>query len=280
MSIELSLIQTSQNRRGELQRFVESLNSQVGIDFNKIQLIFVDQENNRDVFDKLNPQIKFDYIKYHHCSLSHARNVAIQHVGGRYVAFPDDDCWYEPDTLSKVLDYFEADTYDGVNCKGCNAEGKLTSIFPDKAAELTMTKRCAAISYTLFFRFNPEVRFDENMGVGSPYNIGSGEETDYLLTLMEKGYKVYYDPNIIVHHPTGDIYDKDAILRKTYSYARGAGYFLRKHNFPTSYKLSFICRPLLGTVVNALKLNGYKSHKSFNRFKGCLEGYFFKTEKQ
>ena len=33
------------------------------------------------------------------------------------------------------------------------------------------------------------------MGVGSQYNIGSGEETDYLLTLMEKhNYVVYYDP--------------------------------------------------------------------------------------
>ena len=89
--IIISLIQTSQNRRSELLRFVLSLNHQQNIDFNKIQLIFVDQGENRAVFDELNKNVMFDYIQANNCSLSHARNLALPHVKGKYVAFPDDD---------------------------------------------------------------------------------------------------------------------------------------------------------------------------------------------
>ena len=109
----ISLIQTSQNRRDDLLRFMESLNKQVGLAFSEIQLIFVDQERNRDLFDSLNQDIEFTYISTDHCSLSHARNLAIPYVKGKFVAFPDDDCWYEPDTLAKALKVLEGGEYDG-----------------------------------------------------------------------------------------------------------------------------------------------------------------------
>ena len=48
----LSLVQTSQNRRQELIRFINSLNKQIGIDFSQIQLIFIDQGDNLDLFGK------------------------------------------------------------------------------------------------------------------------------------------------------------------------------------------------------------------------------------
>ena len=62
--MKLSLIQTSQNRKDELERFVKFLNNQVGVDFNEIQLIFVDQEDNKQVFNGLDERIEFVYIKY------------------------------------------------------------------------------------------------------------------------------------------------------------------------------------------------------------------------
>lgn len=273
----LSLIQTSQNRRAELIRFVESLNKQQGIDLSSIQLIFVDQEDNKDVFDNLSKNIEFTYIKYHHCSLSNARNIALQHVKGQFVGFPDDDCWYEPDTLQKALFYLQDGKYQGVTGKGTNEKGQLTSIFPEKADELTVEKRCAAISYTLFFKYCPELKFDEVMGVGSEYNIGAGEETDYLLTLMEKyAYRVYYDPSISIHHPTGAIYNNEKILKRAYSYARGAGYLTRKHNFSFIYKAKLFFRPLIGIFVNFIKMDMIRCRKSYLNLKGRIEGYFFK----
>lgn len=274
----ISLVQTSQNRKEELRRFINSINNLIGPKFSDIQLIFIDQEDNEEIFKDLNPHILFTYIKYHRCSLSHARNIGLKHVKGEYVGFPDDDCWYEPDTLTKVLSYLKSGKYQGITGKGTNENGELTSSFPNTASELTVTKRCAAISYTIFFKFCPNLEFDEIMGVGSPYNIGSGEETDYLLTLMEKyNYKVYYDPNISIHHPTYSIYNKDVILKRTYSYARGAGYLIKKHSFSTCYILKQIIRPILGMLISFCKIDFFNCHKSFLNAKGRIEGYFFRT---
>lgn len=274
----LSLVQTSRDRTFELKRFLDSLNAQVGIVFKDIQLIFIDQGDNREIFREINSEIDFEYIKTTPCSLSKARNIGLKHVKGDYVGFPDDDCWYEPDTLKKALAVLEDGKYQGVTGKGTNENGVLTSSFPERSAELTTTKRCAAISYTLFFKYQDGVQFDENMGVGSTYNIGSGEETDYLLTLMEDyGYKVYYDSQLSIHHPTTtDVLDEKKALQKAYSYARGAGYLMQKHKFPVSYKLRYFGRPFIGIFVNAITLKKYQYLKSWYNLKGRVEGRFFK----
>jgi hypothetical protein len=56
-------------------------------------------------------------------------------------------------------------------------------------------------SITFFVNFSREdiSLFDENMGVGAYY--GSGEESDYVLTLMHKGFKGDYFANDIIYHP-------------------------------------------------------------------------------
>lgn len=276
----LSLVQTSQNRREELKRFLNSLNAQEMIDFKGIQLIFVDQGDNLDIFKEINPLIDFKYIKATPCSLSKARNIGLEYVKGEFVGFPDDDCWYEEDTLYKVLCYLSQGKYQGVTGKGTNENGELTSKFLTHASVLTTAHSYSAISYTLFFVFKRGLFFDENIGVGSPYNIGSGEETDYLLNLMEKyNYKVYYDPSIIVHHPTNAIYDWSVVKKKTYSYARGGGYLMQKHSFPLSYMLLQFLRPCVGMVVNLLKMDTKASVRSYNNLKGRIEGYLWKGQR-
>lgn len=270
----LSLIQTSQNRRKELLRFIDSLNNQENIDFSNIQLIFLDQDSNKELFDCLNSKVDFTYIQIPPSSLSHARNIGLKYVKGEYIAFPDDDCWYEKNTICQVVKLLESGKYQGITGKGTDEKGELTSIFPQKASLLTRQKRCAAISYTLFLKYDASILFDENMGVGSPYGIGAGEETDYLLSLMEKrNYRIYYDPSIIIHHPTSDIYDKDSILKRSYSYARGAGYLMQKHSFPISYKIKQFIRPLGGIIIHFLKFDFFACHKSYLILKGRLEGY-------
>lgn len=276
-----SLIQTSQNRREDLRRFVKSLNGQEDFDFSQLQIIFVDQEHNKDVFDELNIHICLTYIATEHCSLSHARNLALPYVKGKYVGFPDDDCWYEPDTLHRALEVLEMGKYDGVSGKGTNENGIMTSGFPNEARDITISKQCAAISYTIFFRFEPSVLFDENMGVGSKYNLGAGEETDYMLRLIEQfDFHIYYDPNIIVHHPirSGN-HGQEFYLNKAYSYARGEGYLMKKHRFSYLYYLKQFLRPLGGCLFFAFKFNRYRMKKSYLLLKGRIEGALFKVNK-
>lgn len=80
-------------------------------------------------FSQLNSEIKFTYLLTNPCSLSKARNIGLDYVEGEYIAFPDDDCWYEPDTLSKVLNQLEF--HDGVLVKATNEEGILVANYPN-----------------------------------------------------------------------------------------------------------------------------------------------------
>ena len=254
------------------------MNKQNGIDFSQVQLIFVDQEDNRDVFDRLDNNIEFTYIKYRHCSLSHARNIALKYVKSKYVCFPDDDCWYEPDTLNQVLKCLGTNI-DGVVAKGIDEYGRLTNIFPNKKKMLTKYDRCGAISYTIFVRFDRSILFDEMLGVGSPYGLGAGEETDYILRLMEeKRFTFEYNPYVIVHHPFFAPTINKKTLDKIKSYSRGNGYLLKKHRFPITYVLEQFVRPILGSIFYLLKGNILRSRHSMNVFKGRIQGYFYKRE--
>lgn len=272
--MKISLIQTSRNRKSELERFIESLNSQRNIDFNCIQLIFIDQENNLDAFKKLNPRIKFDYIKYHHSSLSHSRNVGLKLAAGDYVAFPDDDCWYTPTTLSEVFKYF-CQGYDGVIAKGLDENGGLTNNFPSKLSKLSKFNHCGAISYCIFLKRISELLFDERLGVGSPLQLSSGEEVDFLLKTMAKiGINMIYTPSIIVHHPSNSLGLFQDTIHKQYEYARGWGYLLYKHKFPMNVIIRSFTRPLGGIVLYSSKFNFNRVKRSFYLLKGRIEGFY------
>lgn len=274
--MKISLIQTSQNRISELARFVRSLNVQMGIDFSQIQLIFVDQENNMEVFDELDKRIDFNYVKYEHCSLSCARNIGLKYATGDYVGFPDDDCWYEPNVLKRVLEHFERG-YVGVVARGEDESGKPTNDFPQTSQLLSLYNHCGAISYTIFLKRVDSIIFDENIGVGSPYKLSSGEETDYLLNVMRVvGTLVYYDPCIIVHHPLNGKGNFQKYEIKQYEYARGWGYVLRKNKYPMTIILKSFIRPMGGILLYLFMCNIPRVKHSFYLLKGRLEGYFYK----
>lgn len=277
--IKLTLIQTSQNRRYELERFLFSLEKQKNVQLCELQYIFVDQGNNADLFGNINKEIDFYYIKTNYCSLSHARNIALPHVKGKYVCFPDDDCWYEDNTIYNVLSFLEVhNEYQGVSGIGYNENGVLTHVFPSQSSIITKENRCAAISYTMFFKYESSIKFDEYLGVGSPLKLGAGEETDYMLQLIEKfDYHFYYNIDIIVHHPASSDYeDKNKLLEKRYLYSRGAGYLMRKHKFSIRYYFRSFYRPFGALILYFFSGDKYKSYNYYLVLKGLLEGFFTK----
>lgn len=273
--IQLSLIQTSQNRKDELLRFVKSMNGQRGIDLKSMQLIFIDQENNKEIFNTLHPNINFVYIKYHHCSLSHARNIGLKYVEGKYIGFPDDDCWYAPNTLRLVLDDFKKG-FNGVIAKGINEKGLLTNNSPLTYQRITKYNHCGAISYTIFLIYFPNIKFDEDIGVGSAYKLSSGEETDFLIQTFEAGVQnIIYDPDITVFHPRNNSGNFKNVELKQYEYARGWGYLLKKHNYPISIIVRSFLRPIGGILFSLFSFNTKKLIHSSYILKGRIEGFFF-----
>lgn len=268
----LSLIQTSLHRKRELIVFMEKLNSQIDVDFSELELIFVDQGDNEDVFKILDKRIHLIYIKSEKCSLSCARNKAIPYVTGKYVCFPDDDCWYEPNTLSEAFRILKqgnegviglALDYDGIPLDKYHKDGPITR-----------HNQKGAISFTIFVRFVPDIYFDINIGVGSPYRLSSGEETDYLCYVIDRVgcENILYSNQVRIHHPRNKSdYFKDSIM-KTYNYARGWGFLLEKQHFPLKYKIKYFLRPLFGIILYILTLKFQKSYRSFMILKGRIEG--------
>ncbi len=272
----ISLIQTSQNRKYELTRFVKSLNGQKGINFGDIQLIFIDQGDNKDVFSSLNPNIIFTYIKKPQCSLSHARNIGLDYVKGEYLGFPDDDCWYEENTLSQIFSCFD-NGFSGVIARSTDENGLTTNKSPQKSQFISLYNHCGAISYTIFLKYIPKLLFDEKLGVGSPYRFSSGEETDYLIRFIKQfNSNIYYNSNIIIHHPKGKCGNFHNIELKQYEYARGWGYLLRKHHFPLNIIIKSFIRPIGGIIISILCLKRNSCLHSYYILKGRFEGFFSK----
>lgn len=277
---KLAFVQTSQTRRAELERFIDSLIRQKGIDFSDLQYIFVDQGDHRECFVNLPSEIHFCYLQSDPCSLSKARNIGLRQVTSEYVCFPDDDCWYEPDTLRKVLACLTEPGVDGIVGKGTDEQGKPTNAFGKVPAKVTKFRRQGTISYTLFVRFMPDLFFDEHIGVGTTYGLNSGEETDYLLNLLEQyRLNIEYHPEIIVHHPSLQKLSGKHALEKIYTYARGAGYLMKKHRFPVGYVLKELSRPLCGALVYGMSFRFLRANCSFHTFRGRLEGWRFNEKK-
>lgn len=274
----LTILVTSQNRPQKLRYFLESINKQTYV-LNRLQIVFVDQGKNEDSFALLSSSIDRKYIKYHPCGLSEARNQGLLFVKGDYITFGDDDSWYDDNTLSLVFPCLENDI-DGIGTCIKNENDIPYNSYPNSKKSLTYLNHFGASSASIFLKYDNAIKFDENIGVGSKFNLLSGEETDYIWKYMElhPNFKIDFHPEITVRHPVMESQNFDNYLQKCYFYARGFGYILRKHPVSFIYKLKSFLRPFCGMILYALT-NRFKSEKSFYILKGRLEGYIFKKFK-
>ncbi len=273
--MKLSLIQTSINRKEELSRFIDSLDSQINIDYSNIEYIFIDQGDNEDIFKKLNTAVKFIYIRIEPGSLSKARNIGIEHASGDIICFPDDDCWYPSDTLWRIIKKIDSNKYDGLVIKATSESGIPLNVYPPQSRYIGLFDHCGASSICIFLKLDKKILFDENIGVGTKYGLLSGEETDYLIQYYRKHPKIYYEKNIIVYHPINKVDYFDNEIKKVYYYGRGYGYLLKKHKYPLKYILKAFLRPLCGMIIYMLQLKFKYAKRSMNILKGRIDGYNF-----
>lgn len=248
MNLKASLVMATLGRVAEIDRCVDSLAAQTRRDF---ELIVVDQ--NPD--ERLVPVVaraRALGLACHHLrqvepNLCKARNAGIEHAQGEVVAFPDDDCWYEPDVVERVLAAFsEQPALDGL--VACWVEARQVPSGPVRFAEFARFRGPTASSITLFLRADPLRKiggFDLALGLHSWY--GAGEETDLMLSLLAKGAVIEGAPDIRVHHawatpvslPSRQMFTR-ARLR-----SRGTGALYARHPLP----LWVIARGLLSPWV-------------------------------
>lgn len=275
--MRFSLVVTTFDRQKELERLFSSISNQ-SLD-SQIEVVLVNQGSLSP--PALPPRIPVTEINTNACvSLSKARNLGLARATGEIIGFPDDDCWYEPDLIGKISQYFEenqntdcicTNIFDPYNQKSYGHR-PVDIILPITFGNLTRLPASAGI----FLRRCPFEHagawFDESLGVGT--EIGSAEETELVARLLDAKLRADYVGTIQVYHPVLSEYmANDA--NKCYNYGLGFGYIngllLRTGHWAVLFHLfEVILRSMAGFVLNC----GHPITRTvyWNRFQGILMG--------
>jgi glycosyltransferase involved in cell wall biosynthesis len=270
-----SLVVSTIGRDEALDRLCWSLRRQTLRDF---ELIVVDQSSDGATRQVL--AAHSDALDIRHLvsrpGLSHGRNVGMAEAQGRILAFPDDDCWYQPDTLQRVAAFFEAHRACHILSGSATDEaGAPIGRWDREAGPITtrnVLRRC--ISITLFARASVAASvggFDERMGAGSGSPFGSGEETDFLLRAMRAGAQAHFDPSLVIFHP--DTRWAEPSGRKAFAYGTGMGLLIAKHRLGLRALLPSLIRPLGGSVLTLLRGQPARAWYYWRSLNGRLWGY-------
>ncbi len=267
---DISLILATVGRTETLHRLVDSLAAQT---LHGFELIVVDQNSD----DRLQPVLQrarslgltLRHLRHSPPNLALARNTGIAAAGGRWLGFPDDDCWYEPHTLERMLlrtlrrDRPQGIVGHWVEQDPAHPPGALSWERSSRFRDLPVS------SISLFFSrelLQQVGGFDGRLGVGQWF--GAGEETDIVLRALRCGALIAYEPEVRVHHraePPARAMSA-AMRRAVQLRARGAGALYAKHRLPAWVILRGLLSPLLRPVMNPLALlRGASSH-------GLLQG--------
>ncbi len=281
--MRFSLILATVGRTVEIERLLESLVDQhVG----DLELIVVDQNDDsrlQPVIEKYSTIFSTIHITVGR-GLSKARNIGLRHATGDVIAFPDDDCWYPSGTLARVQQQLsDKRLLAGITGRSVSPSGAPTSgRWEIKSGLVTRANAFRrAISFTIFLRRSAVLNhsFDETLGLGAQTPWGAGEETDYLLQVIDNGGEVLYDPELTVYHPPvgAGPYDAPA-RRKARSYGRGMGRVLRKHGYPFVRVAYHLARPVLGAALAIVSGRPAKASYHIAVFTGRLEGWLHTGE--
>lgn len=257
------------------------INSLLNNKYEQWELIIVDQNEDNSIEEKLNNDFQYllqnKTIRYHKVNfkgLSKSRNYGLKFLSDDVdiVAFPDDDCEYPEDLLLKVVKKFEME-HDIDFITGISTDKNLGTVSGSKFLSRNNSINfdniwLTGISFTIFvkkkaidFLKNKTAGnvFDERLGVGAGTIFGSGEETDFLFSLLKAGKKGKYFTDIVVYHPIKQV-DR---IRNIY-YSAGFGAVLRK-NFswhPSIIGLLIrylLIRPIGGILLGILKFDFKKA---------------------
>lgn len=253
-SATFSLIVCTLGRKDQLRKLFDSLCAQSYTDF---EIVVVDSNEPgflNDVLDGYRSRLNILHVLAG-LGLAAARNIGLTHATGDIVAFPDDDCWYESDTLTNALNKFKGeDSLAIVSGRTVDQEGKPSvSLFLQQPARISRKNylKCGN-SASIFYRrevFAYIGCFDVRLGVSSGTEFQSGEESDFLLRALDAGLVARFFPDLRVYHGQVDSALTDAHIKRARTYGLGFGALLRKHRFPISQLAYRLARALLGSML-------------------------------
>jgi GT2 family glycosyltransferase len=240
-----SLIVTTYRRNEDVLRFLKSVAGST-YDF-RVEIILVDQNEDaalKNEFEILNlSSVTLDYYTIPRTSLSKARQFGMEKATETIIAFPDDDCWYEPDTLKHVHTNFDEDKDMGIVLANWvehpftdNQKHNITLVNIRRFNTVPLSSICLFIKRSIIEAING---FDERLGLGTPFS--GGEDFDIVMRSSKYG-KIQFDPLAKVHH----LYDKNRSkdFQLAFNREKGTGALYVKHKMPILVIVRGILSPL------------------------------------
>lgn len=279
--MRFSLILCTVNRTEVVRDYFESLSRQ--LDAPSFEVILIDQ--NPD--ERLMPIVsdfkdRFPIRRYTaKPGLSRARNLGLSYAEGEIVAFPDDDCIYPELLLKNVSDYLRQEMVDGISMLVTDKQGRQSgTVMYRTARRITESNvwRCG-VSISIFVKRKAvgNIRFDEELGVGSGTVYGSGEETDFLLNLIHAGRHLDYCPHLVVNHP---VFVGPWTMKRGYLYGNGMGRVLYKHHYSIFRMLYSAGLQIIRAGAALLMLNLPRMIFHFSMAYGRFSGYLRSMSQQ
>lgn len=281
---KFSLILCTINRVDTIKEFMEQLSNQEYMNF---ELIIVDQnldDRLNVIIDSYKEKYKIIHIKSER-GLSKARNKGLKYITGDIIAFPDDDCIYPKETLRKVNEFFNNNTYDILSIKMTNSIKTGRKIQEKEKNQEINRKNIMKLvgSISLFIKsdvVNKIGGFNEDLGLGSHTIFQGGEDYDYPLRAIKQGCRIYYNKNIEVLHPWDDsTTDKEKRLEdRAYNGGAAEMYILNIHEYGSMYKICRIIRRIIIIIYYLIKLDLYKAKLSYRILQGMIQYYSYRNE--
>jgi len=254
IAMKVSLAIATIGRIKELNRLLDSLRRQTHTDF---EVLIADQNPLGFLDDILNTfacDLHIQRVCIEPQGVSNARNALFKLLAGDLVAFPDDDCWYAPDTLETVAKFFQQHE-SAQSAVGIWLHDESALPNPDIYNFSTHVVNYRELfrrgeTYVQFFRKGAVKAigmFDPILGPGTGLPYGCGEDTDYLLRATKVG-QVWRVPTIRVFHPLPNTQNPNQ-AHKWRAYGRGRMYLLKKHKLPLWFKIGNVAYPLWRALI-------------------------------
>jgi glycosyltransferase involved in cell wall biosynthesis len=271
----VSAIVATMGRSDEIRPLLESFRRQTRpID----EIVVVDQNEDDRMINVLKDYTDLPILHVHDPNLRGAnksRNHGWRVCTGDIIFFPDDDCYYSDNFIERVLETMSktgANIVTGRCPEGRGGRYENEAMWVDRRTVWT-----TQVEWTLICQrtvLEKVSGFDERLGVGAATFWGAGEVQDLSLKAMSCGFREYYDPEIIAHHPPLELNAMDAQhIKRFTTYSRGMGYVFVRHGYSPFFAAYFILRAL-GTVGRAaLQGECAKMTYGWYVFKNRLLGY-------
>lgn len=273
--LRFDLVVATVDRVEPLESLLASLTAQTHRAF---RLVVVDQNADDRVAAVLDahPALETLHLRSDR-GLSRARNVALPHLTGDVVAFPDDDCTYPPDVLERVATRLGADGgLDGVSGRAVAADGTVDASWERDPAVLDLHNLWnRVISFAIFLRRGVVEQvgsFDERLGLGSGSPWSSGEEVEYVLRAIRAGARIEYDPSLTVTHARKRYTPQEL---RTVGFRDGAsvGWILRRHGYGARETARMLVRPVGGIGAALLRRDLTRASFHAATLGGRVRGY-------